>query len=135
MGRLPFVSLYFTCGVAAAGVHLLFNADSSVPVLGASGAIAGVMAAYLVLFREARLTLMVFFRQFKVHPVVWVGIWLALQVYGLGVDSHSGGHVAFAAHMGGFAAGGLIVWCLQGTLIARHPLLRLLRSHRLVTAK
>mgnify|MGYP001304151272 CR=1 FL=1 len=115
MGPARFVAFYLVCGFAALGLHMVFNADSTMPVIGASGAIAGVMGAYFLLYPHAKvLTLIpiIIIPYFIELPaVLFLGIWFLIQVWSgmttLG-DSQGGG-VAWWAHIGGFAAGMLLL--------------------------
>jgi membrane associated rhomboid family serine protease len=102
------------------------------PLVGASGAIAGVMAAYLVLFQNARLTFMLILFQLKLPVWAWMAIWLGIQVLGYLYDP-SGGltHVSWIAHVSGFLAGLLLVWPFRARLVERHALLHLLQTRRL----
>ena len=112
LGPVRFATFYAICGIAASLVHWFTNPDSTVPAVGASGAISGVMGAYLLLFPASRLVLMVpvlfvpFF--FELPAVVYLGIWYLLQLvsgtFALSASEHAGG-VAFWAHVGGFVAG------------------------------
>jgi len=112
LGPRRFAAFYLICGIAASVVHWLTNQDSTVPALGASGAIAGVMGAYLVLFPKARIVLMIpvlfipFF--FEVPAVFFLVFWYLLQLVSgalaLSSTQHASG-VAFWAHVGGFGAG------------------------------
>ena len=114
LGHFPYLAFYIVCGLAAGVTHLVFNFYSSVPTVGASGAIAGVMGAYLVLYPRARvLTWWGFF-------VFWLPAWLVLG-YWLIINLLSGaasvlteskgpvGGVAFWAHVGGFVSGALLI--------------------------
>jgi membrane associated rhomboid family serine protease len=110
MGRLRFLAFYLACGIAAALTQVLASAaggDLSVPMVGASGAIAGVLAAYLRLFPGARILTLAFV--FLVWLPAWVvlGIWIVTQV--LAALSGGAPGVALFAHLGGFAAGWLLV--------------------------
>lgn len=113
MGRLRFLLFYVVCGLAAGALHFFTNLDSTVPTVGASGAIAGVLGAYLVLYPRARvLTLVpiVFIPLFLEIPavlflLVWFGLQLLQAWMGLGGE---GGGVAWWAHVGGFATGLLL---------------------------
>ncbi|EPR42822.1 Peptidase S54, rhomboid domain containing protein [Desulfovibrio sp. X2] len=112
MGPLRFVVFYLVCGLCAVGTHMLFFPGSTVPVIGASGAIAGVMGAYFVLYPHSRvLTLIpifIFPWIVEIPAVFFLGLWFALQfLFGLaGSVGRGGGEgVAFWAHVGGFAAG------------------------------
>jgi membrane associated rhomboid family serine protease len=121
LGHIRFLGFYLLCGVLAAVAHVISAPYSGVPTVGASGAIAGVMGAYLLMFPKARVdVLFIFIVFFKIFPVpAWImlGIWFALQLFnGVGVDPQAGG-VAYWAHAGGFLVGlALIapVWLAQG---------------------
>ena len=123
MGHGRFVAFYLLCGVAAALAQTWVSPDSVVPMVGASGAIAGVMGAYFVLYPKSRivtlLPLIIVFQVIEVPAIVFLGIWFLMQfVSGLGslaVTSADGaaqmaGGVAFWAHVAGFAAGLVGVW-------------------------
>ena len=131
LGPLRHFLLFLACGVIAAAVYLLLTpgGSPSMPLVGASGAIAGIMSAYLLLFPSARLTFMLIVFQFKLPVWAWMAIWLAFQVAGLLRDA--GGHVGWLAHVGGFAAGFLLVWPFRARLVERHALLHLLHTRRL----
>ncbi|TMV15078.1 rhomboid family intramembrane serine protease [Arenibacterium halophilum] len=121
MGHLPFLGFYLTCGVGSGLVHVVAGPLSPVPTVGASGAIAGVMGAYLLLYPKARVDVFFFFIVFfKIIPMrAWVmlGAWFALQVFNsVGSDSEAGG-VAYWAHSGGFVIGLLLalpLWVRRG---------------------
>ena len=111
-GPVKFFIFYLLSGIAAVALYTAFNPGSEVPLVGASGAIAGVMGAYLVLHPKAEITcLIVFFIiQFVVLPAkVVLGIWFALQIVMSLLGSSSGGGVAWLAHVGGFVFGYLIL--------------------------
>jgi membrane associated rhomboid family serine protease len=113
MGRPRFLLFYLLAGVVAAYVQSLLSADSTVPAIGASGAIAGVLGGYLLLYPRARVLTVVFIIFFvtliEIPAVIMLGIWFALQflpaVGQVGTDAVSGGGVAYWAHVGGFAFG------------------------------
>jgi membrane associated rhomboid family serine protease len=131
LGRPRYLVFYLVCGLASDGLEIALNPGGQIPTLGASGAIAGVMAAYVVLFREARLTFMLVFWQFKVPAWLWLGFWFGFQLLGAFVDrSGEASGVGFLAHVGGFVAGLAIIWPQEGALLQRHPLLRLLRARK-----
>jgi rhomboid family protein len=128
LGRGQFLVFYLTCGVAALVTHILFAAGSVTPLVGASGAIAGVMGAYFSLFPGARvLTLVPIFIVFTVIELpayVFLGLWFFIQffqgAFTLGGTGAAGG-VAWWAHVGGFVAGvGLIQILAPGRV--RNPL-------------
>jgi membrane associated rhomboid family serine protease len=113
LGHLRFLGFYLLCGVIAALVHVVVEHGSSVPMVGASGAIAGVMGGYLLLFPRARvdivLIFVVFWRVIALPAWGMLGVWFGLQLLG-GVISHgAGGGVAYWAHVGGFVAGALLL--------------------------
>ncbi|GGE30440.1 rhomboid family intramembrane serine protease [Primorskyibacter flagellatus] len=112
LGHLGFLGFYLASGVAAAVAQILADPSSGVPMVGASGAIAGVMGGYLLLFPKARVDILfifiVFFKVFPVPAWVMLGIWFGLQFFsGLTADLTAGG-VAYWAHAGGFIAGFLL---------------------------
>lgn len=109
MGHAGFLLFYIASGIGAAMAQYLAAPGSPVPMVGASGAIAGVMGGYLLLFPKARVDILiifiVFFRVFPVPAWVMLGIWFGLQfVNGVAADLNAGG-VAYWAHAGGFIAG------------------------------
>lgn len=109
-GHLRFAIFYVLCGVAAAMTQALVDTDSAVPMIGASGAIAGVLGSYLIMHPRANVTvlftILIFFRTF-IMPAMWVlGVWFAFQIVNALVNvSEEGGGVAWFAHIGGFVAG------------------------------
>ena len=115
-GHIKYAVFYLVCGIIASLAHVLSQPDSIIPSLGASGAISGVLAAYLVLFPTNRVKVLltlgfVLLRPIMVPAVVMIGLWALLQfVNGLGaiaVSEQTSG-VAYWAHIGGFIAGALI---------------------------
>jgi membrane associated rhomboid family serine protease len=117
MGPLRFLGFYLLCGVAAGFVHVITNPVSRVPAVGASGAIAGVMAAYLVLFPRARILAVfpIFFWPifFEVPALLYLPFWFLMQFF-IGATAITGppevGGVAWSAHVGGFVTGLLTFW-------------------------
>jgi len=111
MGPLRFTAFYLLCGAAAMAAHMFFNADSQEPVIGASGAIAGVMGAYFILYPRAKVLTLVplFFIPlfFNLPAVLYLGIWFLSQLFSgvLSLGGASGGNIAWWAHAGGFLAG------------------------------
>jgi len=105
IGHIRFVIFYLVCGVAAAVAQVVMGPDSIIPMLGASGAISGVLGGYVLLFptRKVRVILL---RMYTTVPA-WValGMWIGLQLFQGYMDSSEGGGVAYAAHIGGFFAG------------------------------
>jgi membrane associated rhomboid family serine protease len=132
-GRLRFLLFYLACGIAASAAHLLASPTSPVPTVGASGAIAGVMGAYLLLYPRARVQMLVvwgFFLDFVVLPApFFLGYWFLLQLFGGAIDRVAGGGVAWWAHIGGFVAGALVALVLRavGALRPEPPHVALVR--------
>ena len=117
MGRTGFLCFYLLSGLAAGFLHIFFNASSRVPTVGASGAIAGVMGAYLLLFPHARVMALVpifiILQAIEIPAVVFLGFWFLTNLLsGIGsLAAHSGaGGVAWWAHIGGFLVG--LLWAL-----------------------
>jgi len=109
LGKFWFIIMYFLAGIGGSVAYILVSQSSSVPTIGASGAISGVLGAYLVLYPRARILAIVpiiFFIRFIMLPAyVFLGIWIFLQLI-LGVGSTAGGAgVAYFAHIGGFIIG------------------------------
>lgn len=121
LGHGRFLAFYLLCGIAAALVHVWSGPSSIAPAIGASGAIAGVLAAYVVLFPSARVVTLVpvFLIPWfiEIPALVWVGGWFASQLLNglmqIGVGAEELGGVAFWAHVGGFVAGLALVWPLR----------------------
>lgn len=121
MGHVGFLAFYILSGLGADFAQIAADPDSYVPMVGASGAIAGVMGGYLLLFPKARvdilLILIIIFRIFTVPAWVMLGLWFGLQVVnGVAVDPETGG-VAHWAHAGGFVVGAILalpVWLKRG---------------------
>ncbi|MDG3040705.1 rhomboid family intramembrane serine protease [Roseicyclus marinus] len=121
LGHVTFLGFYLASGVAAAAGQIIAGPGSTVPMVGASGAIAGVMGAYLLFFPRARIDVLVIIvfliRVFTIPAWLMLGLWFGLQlVNGLSMDV-AGGGVAYWAHAGGFVAGVLLVlpaWLRRG---------------------
>ena len=121
MGHVGFLVFYLLAGLAAGLGQMAANPYSNVPMVGASGAIAGVMGGYLLMFPRARvdvlLIIIIFFKIFTVPAWLMLGLWFALQLVGsAGMDTASGG-VAYWAHSGGFISGALLalpLWLRRG---------------------
>jgi membrane associated rhomboid family serine protease len=116
LGRVNFIIFYLVCGLSAAFTQIFFNPNSTMPMVGASGAIAGVLGAYLLLYPRARVTTVIFFgffiRLIKIPAVVVLSFWIIYQfLYGissLAVKTGEGG-VAWFAHIGGFIGGIILI--------------------------
>jgi membrane associated rhomboid family serine protease len=132
VGRLRYAAFYLAAGVVAMGtqsfVTLAFGtaAEARIPYVGASGAIAGVLGAYFVLYPRARVRSLVFFLFFftlvDVPAVAFLGVWFAIQLWAGGFGAPSGdGGVAFFAHIGGFTFGIVVAWLLFRRLWTYRP--------------
>lgn len=109
MGHARYLGFYLLCGLAAAGLQVMADPGSPVPMVGASGAIAGVMGGYLLLFPRAKVDVLIifiiFFRIFPIPAWIMLGLWFGMQLFsGLASPGNAGG-VAYWAHIGGFVAG------------------------------
>lgn len=139
MGHLPYLVFYLFCGIIASIPQLAVNPGSSIPSLGASGAIAGVLAAYLVLFPMAGVRtiifIVIFFTIVTLPAFILIGVWFVLQFFdgiaALSTSQQGMGGVAYFAHVGGFVTGLLITLLFRSRLrpptttsypyIPRHP--------------
>ncbi|MCM8783905.1 MAG: rhomboid family intramembrane serine protease [Candidatus Omnitrophica bacterium] len=117
LGHFKFILFYFLCGISASLAHILTNPHSTIPTLGASGAVSGVLGAYFILFPQARVVTIIpifyFIRIVKIPAFFFLGFWIAVQflsgIISSGMDSDLGGGVAWFAHLGGFFAGVLLL--------------------------
>jgi membrane associated rhomboid family serine protease len=138
MGSFRYLAFYLLTGVAAAAAQTFVNPDSAIPMVGASGAISGVMGAYVVLYPRVRVHMIIFLGFFitraAVPAVLMLGYWFLLQLLGgiptLGDEK---GGVAFWAHAGGFIAGALLVFVFKDSeLVAKHRAMSQTMEHGLV---
>ena len=121
VGHGRFIVFYLLCGIGAGLAHLVANPGSELPTVGASGAIAGVMGAYFVLYPQSRvLTLLpwIFITVVEIPAVFVLGFWFLAQVFSAGAiavtaSTHGGGGVAFMAHVAGFAAGAIGIFVFR----------------------
>lgn len=124
LGHVKFFLFYIGCGVAAALAHIVANINSVIPTVGASGAIAGVLGAYLYLYPGNTVRTLVllgfFWTWIDVPAVLVLGVWFLTQLLGLGsTGGMQGGGVAYWAHVGGFVAGVVAIVLLGGKRLAR----------------
>src|SRR4051794_230913 len=112
MGHARYLAFYLLAGIAAAAVQTYMNPSSVIPMVGASGAISGIMGAYIVLYPRVRVhmlvVLVIFVTRIVVPAYVMLGYWFLLQLLGGSAATGTGG-VAFWAHVGGFLAGALLI--------------------------
>ncbi len=127
MGPIRFIFFYVITGLAAVAAQVIADTNSVIPMVGASGAIGGVMGAYIVLYPRVHvhmlLFLVVYMRTFAIPAIATLGYWILVQVIGglSSIGSDEGG-VAFWAHIGGFVAGALLIFIFRNEqLLERHP--------------
>ena len=121
MGHVKYLIFYLLTGVAASATQVFLDTSSEIPLVGASGAISGVLGAYIVLFPHGRIVTLVLlgfiFTTFMLPAWAMIGYWIALQVIqgalSLSMRSMETGGVAFFAHIGGFVAGAALVWLFR----------------------
>ena len=113
VGHLRYLFFYLLCGISSGVAHLFFNLDSTVPTIGASGAIAGVMGAYFILYPKARIVTLIpiiFIPYFVELPAaIFLGIWLFIQFISATLTNVNAGGIAWWAHIGGFIFGALFL--------------------------
>jgi membrane associated rhomboid family serine protease len=109
MGHGRFIIFYFLCGIAAALTHAGLDPASTTPMIGASGAISGVIGAYLILHPKAQILTLAFRFFIHIPAYIMLGIWIALQVFNVSMASSDGGGVAWWAHIGGLIAGCILI--------------------------
>ncbi len=121
MGHVKYLIFYLLTGVAASATQVFLDTSSEIPLVGASGAISGVLGAYIVLFPHGRIVTLVLlgfiFTTFMLPAWAMIGYWIALQIIqgalSLSMRSMETGGVAFFAHIGGFVAGAALVWLFR----------------------
>lgn len=117
-GHVKFTIFYLLCGLAATFAQLAFSTTSNVPNLGASGAIAGVLGAYILLFPQGKVRVLQGSQVIQVSALIVIGLWIVLQLFSsvgsIMATSDTGG-VAYMAHVGGFLAGFLLTFLLRGS--------------------
>ena len=117
-GHVKFIIFYLLCGLAATFAQLAFSIGSNVPNLGASGAIAGILGAYILMFPKGKVRVLQGQQVIQVPALLAIGIWIVLQFFS-GIGSIAGsaqtGGVAYMAHIGGFVAGLVLTFLFRGT--------------------
>ncbi len=109
LGHIRFALFYIACGIAAALAQVVMDTDSIIPMLGASGAISGVLGGYLLLFPTRRVRALIFNFLTEVPAFVALGLWIGFQIIQGYFNSAATGGVAYAAHIGGFIAGLVLI--------------------------
>ena len=121
-GHVVFTVFYLLCGLAATFAQLAFSLGSNVPSLGASGAIAGVLGAYILLFPQGKVRVLQGQQVIQVPALIVIGIWIVLQFFsGIGSIANTAqtGGVAYMAHIGGFLAGFVLTFVFRGSRAAQ----------------
>jgi len=116
-GQARFLIFYLICGLGATAAQLAFSLDSNVPNLGASGAIAGVLGSYVLLFPQARVSVLQGQRVIPMPALIVIGFWFILQLFsGIGsiAQTSDTGGVAYMAHVGGFVVGFVLTFLFGG---------------------
>lgn len=130
LGSVRFLAFYLVCGLSAAATQVAFMPESTVPMVGASGAIAGVLGAYMLLYPTSRVLtlvfLVIFIRVMYLPSVLLLGIWFLIQLWSAASSGTAG--VAWYAHIGGFVAGAVLVWDLARKSRRRLPRVETYRS-------
>lgn len=109
LGHVRFAAFYIVCGIAAALAQIVTDTDSIIPMLGASGAVSGILGGYILLFPKRRVRALIFSFLTEVPAFVAVGIWIAYQLISGYLTPAGAGGVAYAAHIGGFIAGLVLI--------------------------
>ena len=114
VGHLRFLFFYLLCGLIATFTHIAAAPDARIPLIGASGAIAGVLGAYIICFPRARVLvlfpILIFIRIIRIPALAVLGFWFLIQIMNASADAGSQGGVAWYAHIGGFVAGMVLIW-------------------------
>jgi len=117
-GPIKFLIFYLLCGIAATVAQMAFSMGSNVPNLGASGAIAGVLGSYILMFPQGKVRVLQGQQVIQVSALIVIGLWIILQLFsGIGSITAAAdtGGVAYMAHIGGFAAGFVLTFLFRGT--------------------
>lgn len=121
-GHAKFIIFYLLCGLGATFAQLMFSLGSNVPNLGASGAIAGVLGAYILMFPRGKVRVLQGQQVIQVPALIVIGFWIVLQLFsGIGSIANTAdtGGVAYMAHIGGFVAGFVLTFLFGGNTTRR----------------
>jgi len=125
LGKIRFIAFYLLCGLIAAMCHVFMDTGSEIPMVGASGAISGVLGAYLMLFPKTKVKTLVFLgilvTIIRLPAVVLLVLWLGIQIYSNMAANNAGGGVAWMAHIGGFLAGMVLILPFKASLRPPKP--------------
>ena len=124
LGKIKFIIFYLLTGGFAALSQALLDTSSTTPMIGASGAIAGVLGAYLVLFPKAKIKVffwfIIIFKVFKIKAFIVLGGWILMQFLSFSGDDLNSGGVAYAAHIGGFVSGVILINFMKNKTKVKH---------------
>ncbi len=114
LGHFRFIIFYLACGVIANITHIVLDPSSTIPTIGASGAVSGILGAYLVLYPKAKVKtlvpIFVFLSIFEIPAVIFLGLWFIFQLFsGTAALHSSGSNIAWWAHIGGFIGGMILI--------------------------
>ena len=109
LGHIRFAAFYIVCGIVAALAQVVMDPDSLIPMLGASGAISGVLGGYIILFPQRQVRAIIFNFLTTVPAFVALGLWIGVQLLQSYFAPAGQGGVAYAAHIGGFIAGVVLI--------------------------
>lgn len=115
-GHGKFLIFYLLSGLAASFAQMLLTPISNIPILGASGAIAGVLGSYLLLYPKKRVRVLMYFRVINLPALIVIGLWFLLQLFssiGTFANTAQTGGVAYLAHVGGFIAGFILTYIFR----------------------
>ena len=126
LGKIKFIIFYLLTGGCAALAQALLDPSSTIPMVGASGAIAGILGGYLILFPRAKIKVffwfIIFFKVIKIRAYIVLGGWILIQFLSFnGNDLNSGG-IAYAAHIGGFISGIILIYIMKNKKKIRHDI-------------
>ena len=125
LGKVRFITFYLLCGLIAALCHVFMDTGSEIPMVGASGAISGILGAYLILFPKAKVKTLVFLgiliTIIRIPAAFLLIFWLGIQIFSNMAMSNEGGGVAWIAHIGGFVAGMVLILPFKASLRPPRP--------------
>jgi len=125
LGKIRFITFYLICGMIAAMCHVFMDTGSEIPMVGASGAISGVLGAYLMLFPKAKVKTLVFLGILitivRIPAAFLLIFWLGIQIYSNLAMGSEGGGVAWMAHIGGFIGGMILILPFKASLKPSRP--------------
>jgi len=126
LGKTKFIIFYLITGACAALSQAFLDPSSTIPMVGASGAIAGILGAYIILFPKANIKVffwfIIFFKVINIRAIYVLGFWIIIQLISFsGTETNNGG-VAYAAHIGGFICGVILIYFLKGKIIQQNKL-------------